>query len=77
MFNDLYEPPSFLKPTVVPGITLTGATEDQIDIESADERRALLAGHALDETATLPADLGTSGYDVVPPPSSGTGNARG
>lgn len=64
MFNDLYEPPSFLKPTAVQGFT------GDPDVEGADERRALLAEHALDATATLPADLGTSGYDVVPPPAT-------
>ena len=30
------------------------------------EERALLSEDALEETAGLPADLGTSGYDVVP-----------
>lgn len=65
MFNDLYEPPTFLKPTRVqpfPG---------DVDVEGADERRALLAEQSLDATATLPADLGTGGYDVVPPPGRG------
>ncbi|KAF8319421.1 hypothetical protein DL93DRAFT_2075093 [Clavulina sp. PMI_390] len=74
VFNDLYEPPSFLKPapSSVPGIAITSSE----DLESAaDERRALLAQEHLDETATLPADLGTGGYDVVPPPGNAT-NAR-
>jgi hypothetical protein len=31
-----------------------------------DEDATLLSTDALDETARLPADLGTSGYDVVP-----------
>ena len=35
-------------------------------IEEAEERR-LIAEDSLEDTAVLPADLGTSGYDVVPP----------
>jgi hypothetical protein len=31
-----------------------------------EERDGLLAPSTLDETATLPADLGQSGYDVIP-----------
>ena len=34
--------------------------------EAVEEERALLREEALEETAVLPADLGTSGYDVVP-----------
>jgi len=34
----------------------------------SEEERGLLSERHLDETAALPADLGTSGYDVVPPP---------
>ena len=34
--------------------------------EEAEERR-LIAEDSLEDTAVLPADLGTSGYDVVPP----------
>lgn len=44
---------------VRPGLTSVSAVED-------DEERALLREEALEETATLPADLGASGYDVVP-----------
>jgi hypothetical protein len=54
LFNNLVNPPKFLRPRAPePG--------------PLDERRALLAHEALDETAVLPADLGQSGYDVVPP----------
>ncbi|GJE86894.1 DMT family transporter [Phanerochaete sordida] len=53
LFNNLVQPPKFLRPDVA---------EDDVD-----ERRALLSHEALDETAILPADLGQSGYDVVPP----------
>ena len=35
------------------------------DTERAEEERALLAEESLEETATLPADLGASGYDVL------------
>lgn len=48
-------PPRFLRPRAL-------AAADE-----TDETRALLAQEALDETAVLPADLGQSGYDVVPP----------
>ena len=50
-------PPSFLLPS---------ASAHSAAAETTDEERALLAEQALEETATLPADLGTSGYDVVP-----------
>ena len=53
MFNMLVNPPRFLRPREQEAVT-------------ADETRALLAREALDETAALPADLGQSGYDVVP-----------
>ena len=54
LFNNLVNPPKFLRPRA-------------LDATTEDERRALLAREALDETAILPADLGQSGYDVVPP----------
>jgi len=68
VFNDLTEPPAFLKPTSVP--TVSG----DIVSDRADERRALLAETALDETANVPANLGTSGYDVLPPHRPGESN---
>ncbi|CAL1704208.1 unnamed protein product [Somion occarium] len=58
LFNNLVNPPKYLRPT-------------EIEAESplaAEESRHLLTEHTLDETAALPADLGTSGYDIVPPP---------
>lgn len=55
-FNNLVNPPKFLRPRV-----------PEAADASTDETRALLAHEALDETAVLPADLGQSGYDVVPP----------
>ncbi|KAJ6547386.1 hypothetical protein B0H19DRAFT_1211964 [Mycena capillaripes] len=52
LFNNLVTPPKFLRPPVA---------------RSADpEAEGLLSAPALDETATLPADLGQSGFDVVP-----------
>lgn len=73
VFNDLAEPPSFLKPTDVPSV----GSELPNDVQDEpDERRALLAGQALEETAALPADLGTSGYDVIPPPVVSSGQGR-
>ncbi|KDQ12303.1 hypothetical protein BOTBODRAFT_67501 [Botryobasidium botryosum FD-172 SS1] len=61
VFNNLVAPPTFVKPSVEPA--LPGG--------DPEEQRALLVGRHLDETAALPADLGTSGYDVVPPPRTG------
>jgi hypothetical protein len=45
--------------------------DGEVGLEGADERRALLAEQHLGQTAALPVDLGTSGYDVVPPPARG------
>lgn len=59
LFNTLVQPPRWLRPRV----------HDPTAAE-IDESRALLAHEALDETAVLPADLGQSGYDVVPPHSN-------
>lgn len=50
LFNNLVNPPACVRPAAAP----------------VEEERALLRDEALDETAALPADLGTSGYDVVP-----------
>lgn len=55
LFNNLVNPPVCVRP----GLASVSAVED-------DEERALLREEALEETATLPADLGASGYDVVP-----------
>ncbi len=64
LFNNLVTPP----PCVRPPITLAeGQYQPLRTSEDAQE--------ALDETAALPADLGTSGYDVVPT-SSRAGKAR-
>ncbi|KAJ7489880.1 hypothetical protein B0H11DRAFT_2403111 [Mycena galericulata] len=52
LFNNLVTPPKFLRPAVAP-----------VDPEEAEG----LLSPVLDETATLPADLGQSGFDVVPP----------
>ncbi|KIJ17455.1 hypothetical protein PAXINDRAFT_168112, partial [Paxillus involutus ATCC 200175] len=60
MFNNLVNPPSFLRPS--PAST----TMDTMDAEEAGEAEALLASSRLDESATLPVDLGQSGYDVLP-----------
>ncbi|KAK7693264.1 hypothetical protein QCA50_002831 [Cerrena zonata] len=58
LFNNLVNPPSFIRPA-----------ESEGDSPLApEESRHLLAEHTLDETATLPADLGQSGFDIVPPP---------
>ncbi|KAJ7738503.1 hypothetical protein DFH07DRAFT_870506 [Mycena maculata] len=52
LFNNLVNPPKFLRPPTAP-----------VDPEEAEG----LLSPALDETATLPVDLGQSGFDVVPP----------
>ena len=64
MFNNLVNPPKFLRPRT------EGAAGP------TDETRALLAHEALDETAALPADLGQSGFDVVPPHPHGQAGAE-
>jgi hypothetical protein len=63
VFNNLVNIPHFIRPTALVTVTRPQAEEED------EETRALLAQRHLDETAVLPADLGTSGYDVVPPPA--------
>ncbi|KAI0948266.1 hypothetical protein AcV7_009066 [Taiwanofungus camphoratus] len=58
MFNSLVKLPAFLRPPVEGPAP---AAED------AEENRALLAEHTLDESAVLPAELGQGGYDALPP----------
>jgi len=53
LFNNLVAPPKFLAPPATPSV-------------DPEEAEGLLAEPILDETATLPADLGQSGFDVVP-----------
>jgi len=53
LFNNLVTPPKFLRPPVAPSA-------------DPEEAEGLLSSPILDETATLPADLGQSGFDVVP-----------
>ncbi|KAH7924564.1 hypothetical protein BV22DRAFT_1195813 [Leucogyrophana mollusca] len=57
LFNNLVTPPSFLRPPP--------ATQLQLDGEP-EEAEGLLASTHLEDTAALPADLGQSGYDVLP-----------
>ncbi|KAH8993267.1 hypothetical protein EDB86DRAFT_3235009 [Lactarius hatsudake] len=69
LFNNLVQPPRFLRPSE--GAILV------TDAGVGDEDAPLLsATDALDETARLPADLGTSGYDVVPTETQGAGRGR-
>ncbi|KAF8559623.1 hypothetical protein OG21DRAFT_1430574 [Imleria badia] len=56
LFNNLVQPPAFLRSTPTFIAPTTGAEEGD----------ALLANSALDESASLPADLGQSGFDVLP-----------
>ena len=64
LFNNLVNPPSFLLPSTSDGHV--PRTANSAAAGDADEERGLLAEQALEETAVLPADLGASGYDVVP-----------
>lgn len=66
LFNNLVRPPSFLRPS-------EGATDAGVEGEDAP---LLSATDALDETARLPADLGTSGFDVVPTETQGASRGR-
>ncbi|KAH9058836.1 hypothetical protein EDB87DRAFT_1625632 [Lactarius vividus] len=69
LFNNLVQPPRFLRPSEG-AISVT-------DAEVGDEDAPLLsAADALDETARLPADLGTGGFDVVPTETHGAGRGR-
>lgn len=65
LFNNLINPPKLIRP----------APETTPLITPNEEERALLREDALDETAVLPADLGTSGFDVVPPRPTGNTTA--
>ncbi|KAH7912142.1 hypothetical protein BJ138DRAFT_1061692 [Hygrophoropsis aurantiaca] len=58
LFNNLVTPPSFLRPP-------PSTAHVHLD-EEAEEAEALLSSSRLEETAALPADLGQSGYDVLP-----------
>jgi hypothetical protein len=53
LFNNLVTPPKFIAPPAMPSV-------------DPEEAQGLLTEPILDETATLPADLGQSGFDVVP-----------
>ena len=61
MFNSLVKLPAFLRPAIETAPIPSTAIED------AEENRGLLSEHILDETAALPADLGQSGFDALPP----------
>ncbi|KAH9934935.1 uncharacterized protein B0H18DRAFT_927619 [Fomitopsis serialis] len=61
LFNSLVKPPGFLRPAAETAPVSTSFAED------AEENRRLLSEHVLDETAALPADLGQSGFDALPP----------
>ena len=59
MFNDIVPPLSFLLRDDPPVSALSLPEADS-------ESTALLRDDTLDETARLPADLGQSGFDVLP-----------
>ncbi|KAG6886003.1 hypothetical protein C0993_006119 [Termitomyces sp. T159_Od127] len=60
LFNNLVSPPSCL-PNPPPANSPVRITD-----EEGEETDALLSSSVLDETAALPADLGQSGFDVIP-----------
>ncbi|THH33995.1 hypothetical protein EUX98_g350 [Antrodiella citrinella] len=64
LFNGLVKAPAFLPFLHHPA---SDAVASEVE-EQEEESRHLLAEHTLDETAGLPADLGQSGFDIVPPP---------
>lgn len=59
MFNDIIAPLPFLLGDDPPALAFSLPETDP-------ESTALLHDDALDETARLPADLGQSGFDVLP-----------
>ncbi|KZT11542.1 uncharacterized protein LAESUDRAFT_720793 [Laetiporus sulphureus 93-53] len=61
LFNNLVKLPLFLRPAAEGAAISVPITED------VEENRALLSEQVLDETAALPADLGQSGFDTLPP----------
>jgi hypothetical protein len=68
LFNNLVAPPQFLRSATAPVLI---ASEDQ-----EGESTPIFSDDPLDETARLPADLGTGGFDVVPPEGQGHGVTR-
>ncbi|KAI0256285.1 hypothetical protein BJV78DRAFT_1118237 [Lactifluus subvellereus] len=72
LFNDLVKPPRFLRPSE----RVISAAAASVLAEAEEEGAPLLFGDVLDETARLPANLGTVGYDVAPPEAQGTTRSR-
>jgi hypothetical protein len=68
MFNNLVRPPRFLRASE----GATSVVNEGVD----DEDAPLLSADALDETARLPVDLGTGGFDVVPTETQGVSRTR-
>ncbi|KAG6821183.1 hypothetical protein H0H93_005403 [Arthromyces matolae] len=60
VFNNLITPPSCLPGPPPPTSPIRIADDED------EESNALLSSSVLDETAALPADLGQSGFDVIP-----------
>jgi len=63
LFNNLVEAPQFLRTAITPELI------ESEDVEG--ESTPIMIDDPLDETARLPADLGTGGFDVVPPEGHG------
>lgn len=63
------QPPQFLRPSEL--------FVNPAPVGADSEDAPLLSGDVLDETARLPADLGTSGYDVLPEGQGATRRQNG
>jgi len=68
LFNNLVQPPPFLRPSESAAVGPA--------LAEAEAEAPLLSSDALEETARLPADLGTGGFDVVPPKGQGATRSR-
>lgn len=74
MFNHIVLPPAFLIPSHVDSTTTetgAGADSEGAPLLGGGDEDAEIERH-LDQTATLPSELGRSGFDVVPPPQRGS-----
>jgi hypothetical protein len=72
LFNNLVQPPRFLRPSA----GATSAPVVSVLAEAEEAGAPLLSGDVLDEPARSAADLGTGGYDVEPPEVQSTTRSR-
>lgn len=74
LFNSIISPPPFFKPPTTVEYTALPTEDDAVPRAVIEDREAA-AGHSLDQTAALPADVGM-GFDVVPEPVPKIHSAR-